>query len=126
MVAAEAEAEAEPDDGGGDEITIDDFAKVDMRVAQVVTAETVEGADKLLALTLDVGDGRPRRVFAGIRRHYAAEDLPGRRVVYLANLKPRKMRFGVSEGMVLAAEGTQGEVVLLCPEGEVGAGARVR
>ena len=121
-----AEAGAETDDGGGDEITIDDFAKVDMRVARVVTAETVEGADKLLALTLDVGDGRPRRVFAGIRRHYAAEDLPGRRVVYLANLRPRKMRFGVSEGMVLAAEGAQGEVVLLCPEGEVGAGARVR
>lgn len=84
-------------------ITIDDFSKVDLRVAKIVNAELVEGSDKLLRLTLDVGEGRTRNVFSGIRSAYAPEQLVGKFTVMVANLAPRKMKFGVSEGMVLAA-----------------------
>lgn len=84
------------------ECTIEDFAKVDIRIAQVLKAERVEGADKLLRLQLDVG-GIQKEVLAGIAQAYKPEDLVGRIVIYLANLKPRKMRFGTSEGMVLAS-----------------------
>ncbi|NNC23592.1 methionine--tRNA ligase [Salinisphaera sp. USBA-960] len=84
-------------------IQIDDFAKVDLRVARVAGAESVEGADKLLKLTLDVGDLGQRQVFAGIKPSYDPADLEGRLTVMVANLAPRKMRFGTSEGMVLAA-----------------------
>nr|MCS5592256.1 methionine--tRNA ligase [Gammaproteobacteria bacterium] len=84
-------------------IQIDDFAKIDLRVAKIVKAESVEGADKLLQLTLDIGENSTRNVFAGIKAHYNPEDLEGRLTVMVANLKPRKMRFGLSEGMVLAA-----------------------
>ncbi|MDH3276248.1 MAG: methionine--tRNA ligase, partial [Gammaproteobacteria bacterium] len=83
-------------------ISIDDFTKVDLRIARIEKAEAVEGADKLLALTLDVGDST-RQVFAGIKAAYDAQSLVGKHVVVVANLAPRKMRFGVSEGMVLAA-----------------------
>jgi len=90
----------------GDEIVFDDFTRIDLRVAEVSQASLVDGAKKLLMLVLDVGDGRPREVFAGIREAYPDPDvLVGRKVVYVANLAPRKMRFGVSEGMVLAASG---------------------
>jgi len=85
-----------------DTISIDDFAKVDLRIAKIINAEHVEGADKLLQLTLDVG-AEQRNVFAGIKSAYAPEDLIGKHTVMVANLAPRKMRFGVSEGMVLAA-----------------------
>ncbi len=85
------------------EIKIDDFAKVDLRIAKIVKAETVEGSDKLLRLTLDVGEGRLRNVFSGIRSAYQPEQLEGKLTVMVANLAPRKMKFGVSEGMVLAA-----------------------
>ncbi|WP_423601119.1 methionine--tRNA ligase [Roseateles sp. MS654] len=85
------------------EIKIDDFAKVDLRIAKIVRAETVEGSDKLLRLTLDVGEGRLRNVFSGIRSAYQPEQLEGKLTVMVANLAPRKMKFGVSEGMVLAA-----------------------
>ena len=84
------------------EITIDDFAKVDLRVATVIQAETVEGADKLLRLRVDIGS-EERTVFAGIRESYEPDDLIGKQVIVVANLKPRKMRFGVSEGMILAS-----------------------
>ncbi|MFN7952875.1 MAG: methionine--tRNA ligase [bacterium] len=87
----------------GAEITIDDFGKVDLRVGLVKTASLVEGADKLLRLEIDLGEGRLRNIFAGIRKHYAPEALVGQRVVVVANLAPRKMKWGVSEGMVLAA-----------------------
>jgi methionyl-tRNA synthetase len=83
-------------------ISFDDFAKVDLRVARIVKAEHVEGADKLLQLTLDIGT-EARNVFAGIKSAYSPEDLEGKLTVMVANLAPRKMRFGVSEGMVLAA-----------------------
>ena len=84
-------------------ITIDDFAKVDLRVAKIVDCEVVEGSDKLLRLTLDVGEGRLRNVFSGIKSAYKPEDLKGKLTVMVANLAPRKMKFGISEGMVLAA-----------------------
>ncbi|WP_409242037.1 methionine--tRNA ligase [Curvibacter microcysteis] len=92
---------------GGEElaptITIDDFAKIDLRIAQIVNCEAVEGSTKLLRLTLDVGEGRHRNVFSGIASVYRPEDLVGKLTVMVANLAPRKMKFGVSEGMVLAA-----------------------
>ena len=85
------------------EIKIDAFNAVDLRVARIVKAETVEGSDKLLRLTLDVGEGRLRNVFSGIRSAYQPQDLEGKLTVMVANLAPRKMKFGISEGMVLAA-----------------------
>jgi methionyl-tRNA synthetase len=84
------------------ECTIDDFARIDLRIAKVIKAEAVDGADKLLRLQLDLG-GLQREVLAGIAKAYKCEELVGKTVVYLANLKPRKMKFGTSEGMILAA-----------------------
>jgi len=91
--------------GGEDiapEIKIDDFAKVDLRIARIVDAEKVDGSDKLLRLTLDVGEGRHRNVFSGISAHFDPATLVGKLTVLVANLAPRKMKFGISEGMVLA------------------------
>ena len=85
------------------EIKIDDFAKIDLRIAKIVNCEHVEGSDKLLRLTLDVGEGRTRNVFSGIKSAYKPEELIGKLTVMVANLAPRKMKFGMSEGMVLAA-----------------------
>ena len=102
-------ANAEP--SGPAEITIDDFKKVDMRIARISKAESVEGADKLVRLTLDLGE-ETREVFAGIKAAYSPEQLEGRLVIAVANLKPRKMRFGVSQGMVLAT-GPGGEDIFL-------------
>lgn len=85
------------------EITVDDFFKVDLRIAKIVNCEHVEGSDKLLRLTLDAGEGRHRNVFSGIKSMYQPEDLIGKLTVLVANLAPRKMKFGVSEGMVMAA-----------------------
>ncbi|WOB07161.1 methionine--tRNA ligase [Piscinibacter gummiphilus] len=103
----EAPAPAAPPAPGGeplaDEIGIDDFTKVDLRIAKIVKAEHVEGSDKLLRLTLDVGEGKTRNVFSGIKSAYQPEQLEGKFTVMVANLAPRKMKFGVSEGMVLAA-----------------------
>ena len=84
-------------------ITIDDFAKIDLRIAKIVNCEAVEGSIKLLRLTLDVGEGKMRNVFSGIASAYQPEDLIGKHTVMVANLAPRKMKFGISEGMVLAA-----------------------
>jgi methionyl-tRNA synthetase len=84
-------------------IAIDDFAKVDLRLAKIVACEAVEGSDKLLRLTLDVGEGKTRNVFSGIKSAYQPQDLVGKLTVLVANLAPRKMKFGISEGMVLAA-----------------------
>lgn len=106
-----------------DEINFDDFIKVDLRVAKIISAEAVEGADKLLALTLDLG-GETRRVFSGIKSSYAPEDLQGRLTVMVANLAPRKMRFGVSEGMVLAAADGKG-IYLLSPDSGAVPGLRI-
>ena len=87
-----------------DTISIDDFSKIDLRIAQIVNCEAVEGSTKLLRLTLDVGEGQTRNVFSGIASAYKPEELVGKLTVMVANLAPRKMKFGVSEGMVLAAQ----------------------
>ncbi|MDP6374800.1 MAG: methionine--tRNA ligase [Pseudomonadales bacterium] len=105
-------------------ISIDEFEKVELRVARIVAAEKVEGADRLLALTLDVGDER-RNVFSGIREAYDPTDLVGRLTVMVANLAPRKMRFGVSQGMVLAAGPGGADIFLLSPDSGAEPGMRV-
>ena len=99
-----------------DECTIDDFVKVDLRVARVIEANHVEGANKLLQLTLSLGGGETRNVFAGIKAAYKPEDLVGRLVICVANLKPRQMKFGLSQGMVCASGSGGTEVFLLSPD----------
>jgi methionyl-tRNA synthetase len=115
-------AEAETED---EFISIDDFMKVDLRIARIVHAEPVEGADKLLALSLDLGD-QQRNVFAGIKSAYDPATLVGRHVIVVANLAPRKMRFGVSEGMVLAAGPGGEDIFLLSPDEGAKPGMRVK
>ena len=111
-------------------ITIDDFAKIDLRIAKIVNCEAVEGSVKLLRLTLDVGEGHLRNVFSGIASAYKPEDLIGKHTVMVANLAPRKMKFGVSEGMVLAAshtdDKTQPGIYVLEPLVGATPGMRVR
>ncbi len=113
------------DDPISDEIEFPDFAAVDLRVARIAEASHVEGADKLLQLTLDLG-GETRNVFAGIKAAYAPQDLVGRLTVMVANLKPRKMRFGMSEGMVLAAGPGGGDIFILSPDEGAEPGMRVK
>ncbi len=108
-----------------DEISFDDFVKLDLRIAKIVKAEHVEGADKLLQLTLDLG-GETRNVFAGIKSAYKPEDLEGRLTVMVANLAPRKMRFGLSEGMVLAAGPGGSDLFILGPDKGAEPGMRVK
>jgi methionyl-tRNA synthetase len=112
--------------GSAATIGIDDFARIDLRIARIVAAEHVEGADKLLKLTLDVGEGRHRTVFAGIKSAYRPEDLVGRLTPMVANLAPRKMKFGLSEGMVLAASGDGPGIFLLAPDSGAKPGMRVK
>ena len=113
--AVDNEEAIEDSDPIAGEIEFDDFAKVDLRVARITNAEHVEGADKLLKLTLDIGTGQ-RTVFAGIKAAYKPDDLIGRLTVMVANLKARKMKFGLSEGMVLAAGPGGKEIYLLEPD----------
>ena len=108
-----------------DEIQFDDFAKIDLRIAKIIKAEHVEGADKLLQLTLDIGD-ETRNVFAGIKSAYQPEDLEGKHTVMVANLAPRKMRFGVSEGMVLVAGPGGEDLWILEPHDGARPGMRVK
>ncbi len=111
------------------ECTIDDFMKVDLRVAKIVNCEHVEGAEKLLKLSLDVGEGRLRQVFSGIKSAYQPEDLVGRFAIIIANLAPRKMRFGVSEGMVLCASDAKDKslgLFLIEPPAGAQPGMRIR
>jgi methionyl-tRNA synthetase len=106
-------------------ISIDDFSKVDLRIAKILKAEHIDGADKLLKLTLDVGNGT-RTVFAGIKSAYDPAKLEGRLTVMVANLAPRKMKFGVSEGMVLAASGDGPGLFLLSPDSGAQPGMKVK
>ena len=99
-----------------DEIEIDDFLKINLRVAQVVSAEAVEEADKLIKLNLDIGPLGKKQVFAGIKKYYDPADLVGKLVICVANLKPRKMRFGLSEGMILAASTEDSGVFIVSPD----------
>ncbi|MEH6709393.1 MAG: methionine--tRNA ligase [Alloalcanivorax venustensis] len=123
--AGEAAAQDTPEEED-DTITIDDFLKVKLRAARIAKAAPVEGADKLLQLTLDVGELGERNVFAGIKSKYRPEDLEGRMVVLVANLAPRKMKFGVSEGMVLAAGPGGDDIFLLSPDDGAQPGMEVR
>ncbi len=107
-------------------ISIDDFTKVDLRIAKIVNAEHVEGAEKLLKLSLDIGEEKPRQVFAGIKSAYDPATLVGRLTVMVANLAPRKMKFGMSEGMVLAASDERGGPFILSPDVGAQAGMRVK
>jgi methionyl-tRNA synthetase len=129
-----AQAEPEKPVPGGEElapeIKIDDFAKIDLRIAKIVDCKPVEGSTKLLQLTLDAGEGRMRNVFSGIASAYKPEQLVGKLTVLVANLAPRKMKFGVSEGMVLAAshadEKTDAGIYVLEPWPGAQPGMRVR
>ena len=107
-------------------ISIDDFTKVDLRIAKIVNAEHVEGAEKLLKLTLDIGEPSTRQVFAGIKSAYDPATLIGRNTVMVANLAPRKMKFGISEGMVLAASDERGGPFILSPDAGALAGMKVK
>ena len=126
LAAAQAEA--------GPHISIDDFMKVDLRIAKIVEASHVEGAEKLIRLSLDIGETengemRPRQVFAGIKSAYDPAALVGRLTVMVANLAPRKMKFGMSEGMVLAASGADGKnggIYILSPDTGAQPGMRVK
>ncbi|MEG1552739.1 MAG: methionine--tRNA ligase [Kiritimatiellia bacterium] len=106
-------------------IDFETFSQVDLRVATVVAAEIVEGSDKLLRLSLEIGEARPRQVFAGIRKSYAPEELLGQQVVMVANLAPRKMRFGLSEGMVVASTDRDGSFRVMQPLSPTQPGARL-
>ena len=121
---AEAPVDATHADAGT--ITIDDFNKIDLRIARIAAAEHVEGADKLLRLTLDLGELGTRQVFAGIKSAYAPEALVDRLTVIVANLAPRKMKFGLSEGMVLAASGSEPGLFILSPDHGAQPGMRVK
>ena len=121
--AAAPKAAAAAQDSGL--INIDDFTKVDLRIARIANAEQVEGADKLIRLTLDLGS-ETRQVFAGIKSAYDPEQLKGRLTVMVANLQPRKMRFGLSEGMVLAASGDGPGIFLLAPDEGAQPGMKVK
>jgi len=113
------------DDPIAETISFEDFAKLDLRIARITKAAHVEGADKLLRLTLDIG-GETRNVFAGIKSAYTPEALQGKLTVMVANLAPRKMRFGVSEGMVLAAGPGGSELFVLHPDEGAEPGMRVK
>ena len=133
VLVPEKAPEPEPVLPGGEaiapECTIDDFTKCDLRVAKIVRCQAVEGSTKLLQLTLDVGEGRERNVFSGIQSAYKPEDIEGRLVIMIANLAPRKMRFGVSEGMVLCASDAKDKglgLFLLSPDCGAVPGMRIR
>jgi len=133
QAAAEAPASMPAEDDGAalaaeplaPECTIDDFTKVDLRVARIVAAREVPEAKKLLELSVSLGGGVTRTVFAGIKGAYRPEELTGRLVVIVANLAPRKMKFGTSEGMVVAASGEGPGVYLLSPDAGAKPGQRL-
>ena len=123
---AEKEKDSDKTAHDTDTISFDDFAKVDLRIAKIVEANHVEGADKLLQLTLDIGEENTRNVFAGIKSAYTPEDLTGKLTVMVANLAPRKMKFGISEGMVLAAGPGGKELYILEPTAGAQPGMKVK
>ena len=127
MQPAKAKAAKKPEQEAiADTIEFGDFAKVDLRIARIAKAEHVEGADKLLRLTLDIGEENTRNVFAGIKSAYNPEELEGKLTVMVANLAPRKMKFGVSEGMVLAAGPGGKELWILEPHEGAQPGMRIK
>ena len=107
-------------------ISIDDFLRIDLRVAKIISAGLIDGADKLLKLKIDVGDLGQREIFAGIRAAYDPATLEGRLIVVVANLEPRKMRFGTSEGMMLAAGPGGKDIFVLSPDSGAVPGMRIK
>ena len=124
--AAPGATDGSPDGRSKPNISFDDFAKLDLRVGTITAAERVPKADKLLKLTIDLGEAAPRTVVSGIAMHYAPEQLPGQQVVLVANLEPRKMRGVESQGMVLMAEDASGKLVFMQPKDVVTPGGEVR
>ena len=117
---------ATPVDNNPDTISIDDFTKVDLRIGLVTHCQAVEGSKKLLQLTVDLGEPKPRNIFSGIAAHYTPEKLQGQYVVVVANLAPRKMKFGVSEGMVLcAASDDDSALATLTAQGSLSPGMKI-
>jgi methionyl-tRNA synthetase len=110
----------------GTAISIEDFARIDLRVAKILVAEYVAGSDKLLKLRVDLGEFGEREILSGIRGAYDPASLVGRLTVVVANLEPRKMRFGISAGMVLAAGAGGKEIFLLTPDHGASAGMRIK
>ncbi|HHX78065.1 MAG TPA: methionine--tRNA ligase subunit beta, partial [Firmicutes bacterium] len=106
-------------------INIEEFARLDLRVAEIITAEKIQGADKLLKLQLSLGEEK-RQVVAGIARHFHPEELAGKKVIFVANLKPVKLRGVLSQGMILAASDAAGRLALTTIEGDLPAGSRVK
>ena len=109
-----------------EEINIDNFMQIDLRIAKVINAEMVEKADKLIKLELDLGDLGQKTVFAGIKKDYSADNLKDKLVVCVNNLKPREMRFGTSEGMILAAGDDDIDIFIVSPDKGAIPGMRVR
>ena len=108
------------------EITIDDFAKVELKVGKVLECRKVEKADKLLCSKIDLGEEKPRTIVSGIAKWYTPEEMVGKNVVVVANLKPVKLRGILSEGMVLCAEDKDGNLKLVAPEAAMAAGSEIR
>lgn len=108
-------------------IDINDFAKVDLRIAEIIEAEKLEGSSKLLKLQVSLGEELGKRqILAGIAKHYPVEELINRKIIVIANLKPAHFAGSTSEGMLLAADGAEGEVILLAPSKDAPVGSRVR
>ena len=122
--AAPAQGESPEESSGAPEIQFEDFQKVDLRTGYVVQAQRVKGADKLLKLDVDCGEAQPRSIVSGLAEYYAPESLQGRQVVLVSNLKPRKLRGILSQGMILAVHAEKG-LQLVQPGGAVPAGSRV-
>lgn len=127
LLAANRSGDGATEEGkeGDGLINIDEFAKVELRAAEVLAAGEVEGSDRLLRLQVSLGNGNERTIFAGIKGHAEPKNLVGKKIVVCANLKPRKMRFGTSEGMALAAEGKDGALAVLEADASVPAGAKI-
>ena len=106
-------------------ISIDDLQKVDLRVGKILTAERIEGSEKLLKLSVDLGEEAPRQILSGIAKWYSPEDVVGKQVVVVVNLEPRQMMGLTSQGMLLAGHGEDGAAVLLTAMGEVPGGAKI-
>lgn len=107
-------------------LTIDEFKKLEARIGVVLSAEAVEGSEKLIKLSLDFGEEQPRQILSGIKQWYAPEDLVGKKMLFVVNLLPRQMMGLESHGMLMAVDGTDGAPVFLVPEKEVAPGAKVR
>ena len=107
------------------EIDYENFANIDLRVGEIIRAENIEGADKLLKLEVDLGDLGVKEVFAGIKKYYKISDLLGSKTLVVSNLKPKKMKFGLSSGMILAAD-SDGDIIIISPDSKIKNGSKVK